>query len=333
MERRDSAWSRVTGCIFVFGALCCSWAVVYTDPEVTPASTASFEFEAPLFDSTRQISLPNSMPSEPPPAMPGGAAAISAAPDARTETPGRAPLHVFCSASSFRLIAARLERAFETQESGLDVILSVDSDRNCVGHLLVGTADVAMVGGTLSTKERSQGLQSLALGHHIVAPVLHRDNPVRSVHYDAFLAMLRGDLTDWSRVGGGLGRIKPASITPPRHRDLASDTLQFGPRLSSATTFMDSHQETLGYVSNNRDALGLVSRTSADGVRIVKVLAVDHIPPTLQFFKQGAWRFGSSFQAVFAEGPDERVRAWLRFLSSDTVDSVIRRVMTLPESP
>lgn len=331
----NSTWiciaQRITYGVLFIGVLGSSWVLLGHETTVPTSSISLLEAPSTRFESTREISTPNLPSPENVPAAPGGAAVDLSSHDDRTATPARTTLQVYCSPSSFRLIAARLERAFELAQPHIDLVLHVETDRNCVGHLLMGTANVAMIGSKLSTNERRGGLDSQVLGHQIMVPVVHADNPVISVNFDDFRSMLNGNLTGWSRVGGQHLKIEPVCMVPPQRRDLAADTLRFDARVAGSTTYLHSDQEILGYVSNNPRALGLVSKTSADYVKIVRVVQVDQIAPNLKFFKQGGWRFGSTFRAVHHKDPEAGTLDWLEFLDSDPARKIIRRVMTPPE--
>jgi phosphate transport system substrate-binding protein len=227
------------------------------------------------------------------------------------------------------LIASQLERAFEDAHPNINLILHVDTDRNCVGHLLMGTADLAMIGSKLSDREKDRGLDTMVLGHRVMVPIVHPENPVHSVSYDDFEAIRSGHLTDWAKIGGKDLRIEPVCMVPPQRPDLAAKSMQFASQAANCTAFLHSHPEILGYVANNVRALGLVSKTSADHVRTVKTLQVDQIMPTLEFYLEGAWRFGSTFRAVHYKEPEANTQSWLEFLKSKPAQVVLKRVMTL----
>ena len=329
-----STWRRIKECITpglcILGTLTFSWVLLASSPEVKPPTAARLEAFSVPPASTPEITVYGTPRPEVIPAAPGGVAVTSAV-RAGLAGHGRSPLLVYCSASSFRLVAAPLEQAFETEQPDLDLVLHIDTDRNCVGHLLMGTADVAMIGSKLSSTEQDAGLRSQVLGHRIIVPIVHKDNPVNSVNYDDFCSMLNGRMTGWSSVGGRHLRIEPVCMTAPRRRDLAADAMRFGSQIAGSTAFMQSHPEILGYVANNPRALGLVSQTSSDRVQTVKVLRIDQIAPSLKLYQQGAWHLGNTFQAVHAKDPYDSVQAWLEFLRSDAAITLIQRVMTLPE--
>ncbi len=318
----------------VFGAgalaLALGYAALGSSAGVTAVSTTTLEVERGEFRPAPEITAKDSRP-EAIPAAPGGAAPRLSDRESVGTDAGRSTLQAYCSPSSFRLLAAAMERGFESSQAEYDLILHVDSDRNCVGHLLMGTADIAVIGSPLSTQERQSNLVAQTMGHRIMVPIIHTTNPVNSVCYDDFRAMLSGTMTGWSRVGGQRLEIEPVCEAPSARPDLAASNLRFADRLAGSTVFMHSHSEILGYVSNNPRGLGLVSKTSVDGVRIVKVLQIDQIKPTMQLFREGAWRFGSTFRTIHATQPSPGARAWIKYLSTESARRITRRVMTLPE--
>ena len=281
-------------------------------------------------DATPQRTLLADEPAVDPaslPAAPGGAAPMRTSAEA---APNRRRLLLSCSPSAHRWIAARLERAFERKNPGLDLVLRIAPDRHCLDHMLMDSADVALVGVGLSRSERNQGLVPTVVAHRIMVPVVHLENPVQMVQHEQMRALLEGQLTDWAKLGWHNQSIQPVCATAAEPSDAAAALTQVRGAAENLAIRFASPSEILAYVANNPYTIGLVPLTAAQGVRSVRMLEVDRVPATREQFERGAWRFGATLRVVTRNEADEATRAFVAYLGSNQARLVIRRTLTLP---
>ncbi len=96
-----------------------------------------------------------------------------------------------------------IKRRFERRYPGTTVTLATDGSDQAIQKLLAGEVDVAAIGRPLSEAELAQGLVQVPIQREKIAIILGPDNPFQgNLTFDQFAQMFRGEITNWSEVGG-----------------------------------------------------------------------------------------------------------------------------------
>jgi phosphate transport system substrate-binding protein len=227
------------------------------------------------------------------------------------------------------LIGAALEQSFEATDPRFDLILQVDTDRNCVDRLMLGTAEVAVVASPLSRNELEFGLLEEQLGHIVVVPVVHPENPVFDLRRSVLSEILEGDLSSWKPLGGPDRKIQRSCLTVARTPDPPHDLLRFVGKAREGTLFMREERDILHLVRTDPDALGLVSTVSLHGAQGVRGLEVDGVTGTLSAYLSGAWSLGTTYRVIRRPASSPPAEAWLRFLAGPEAGAVLQRTLEL----
>jgi ABC-type phosphate transport system substrate-binding protein len=113
------------------------------------------------------------------------------------------------SADSANSINQVLKQAFEKQSAGKEIKLFSGSTDAVIQAVLDGKYDLAAIGRPLTADETAKGLAATSLKRHKIAVVVGADNPFQgSLTIDQFAKIFRGEITDWSDVGGQPGPIR-----------------------------------------------------------------------------------------------------------------------------
>ncbi|MFB2837101.1 DUF4912 domain-containing protein [Floridanema evergladense] len=122
------------------------------------------------------------------------------------------------SSATFNLA---LKQRFEKENPGTQVNIGYRGTSAALNSLLKGEIDLAAIGRPLTEKERSQGLVAVALPRTKIAVIVGPKNTFRGSITDAqFARIFRGEIRNWSTVGGKRGRIRFID------RPVTSDTRQ-----------------------------------------------------------------------------------------------------------
>lgn len=134
--------------------------------------------------------------------------AVAQSPQTRFTLPAKLPadatLQVDGSPSMAEINQALQERL---QEKFPDAQVEVDynGSATALDALRNGEIDVAAIGRPLTDDEKAAGLVEVPISRHKIAIVVGPDNPLpadQSLTIDQFAQIFRGELTDWSAVGG-----------------------------------------------------------------------------------------------------------------------------------
>lgn len=133
--------------------------------------------------------------------------AVAQSPSAFTlpsELPAGATLQVDGS-SSMAGINKVLQERFQAKFPDTDVNLNYAGSAAALEALRSGTIDVAAIGRPLTEAEEVDGFVEVPVSRNKIAIVVGTDNPLstaQSLTIEQFAQLFRGELTDWSEIGG-----------------------------------------------------------------------------------------------------------------------------------
>ncbi|MEH2255808.1 DUF4912 domain-containing protein [Nostoc sp.] len=111
--------------------------------------------------------------------------------------------------SSLSAINQSLKESFEKQFAGKKVEVAANGTETALKNLLDGKIDIVAMGRGLTPAEKAQGLEQIRLQREKIAIVVGADNPFKgSLTSKQFARIFRGQITNWSQLGGPSGKIR-----------------------------------------------------------------------------------------------------------------------------
>ncbi|MBD2529122.1 DUF4912 domain-containing protein [Nostoc flagelliforme FACHB-838] len=111
--------------------------------------------------------------------------------------------------SSLGAINQSLKESFEKQFVGTKVEVAANGTNTALKDLLDGKIDIVAMGRGLTPAEKAQGLEQVRLHREKIAIVVGADNPFKgSLTSKQFARIFRGQVTNWSQLGGPSGKIR-----------------------------------------------------------------------------------------------------------------------------
>jgi len=152
--------------------------------------------------------------------------------------------------SSMRVINEALRKGFEEKFPGTKVEVASGGTDGALAALLRGDIDMAAVGRPLTDKEKAQGLVAIPVSREKIAIIVGSDNPFKikkNLTFVEFAKMFRGEITNWSQLGGAPGKIR--FIDHPEWGDTRRalgtyDIFKKGPFKNGANTTRLSQDDT-----------------------------------------------------------------------------------------
>jgi ABC-type phosphate transport system substrate-binding protein len=110
---------------------------------------------------------------------------------------------------SLEVVNTELQQRYEASFAGTEVTLQTNGTPDAMQALRNGDIDIATIGRPLTNAEVEEGFQAIALPREKIAIIVGPDNPFNgNLTFEQFAQIFRGDITDWSEVGGEPGPIR-----------------------------------------------------------------------------------------------------------------------------
>ncbi|MGL5080210.1 MAG: DUF4912 domain-containing protein [Microcoleaceae cyanobacterium] len=110
--------------------------------------------------------------------------------------------------SSMAIINKALKQRFEQEYPGTNVTIAAQGSEAALQALQDGKLDLVAIGRPLTDSEKSAGLVEVPLSREKIAIIVGKDNPFNgNISFREFAGIFRGEITDWSEVGGEPGAI------------------------------------------------------------------------------------------------------------------------------
>lgn len=217
--------------------------------------------------------------------------------------------------TSMIVLNETLKQRFERQYPGTIVDLDAQGTDAALQTLQSGAIDLAAVGRPLTEEEREQGFVEVPVSREKIAIFVGADNPFEgNLTFEQFARIFRGEITDWSEVGGAPGPIRFID------RDATSDTrlslsryevFQSAPFESgdTAVTVDDDTTAVIEALGNDGVGYGIVSQVL--GQESVKIVPMHQTLPD-----NPAYPYSQPRGYVYYQEPTPAAAAFLGFATS-----------------
>jgi phosphate transport system substrate-binding protein len=162
--------------------------------------------------------------------------------------------------SSMAVLDQAISQDFKKKYADSNVTLGSEGTNAALDKLEKGEIDLASIGRPLTAAEKAQGLSATSIGREKIAIVVGSENPFQgNITFAQFAKLFRGEITDWSELGGQPGPIR--FIDRPETSD-TRQAFQNYPVFSQAEFVAGKNAETLS--EDTTDAM--VAKLGKDGI-------------------------------------------------------------------
>ena len=219
--------------------------------------------------------------------------------------------------SSMATANQALKQRFETQFPGTRVTLGYDGTPTALKAVLDGKTDIAAIGRSLTPQEKAQGLTAVPLSRDKIAIVVGASNPFNgSITDEQFAKIFRGEITNWSEVGGSSSKIRVLDrpeISDTRQAFRNYPVFKAAPFNSGATTTRLSEDSTASVISQlGTDGISYTIASQAREAAGLKVVPMHNTLPT-----DPRYPFSQPLVYVYKGGtPSAAIAAFLSYASA-----------------
>ncbi len=200
-----------------------------------------------------------------------------------SETSGR--IRIVCVPEA-RLLMERESAAFRTAYPEAAFELAEGTSRDAVTQLLEQRADMAVLTRELEPEERSvmvkggMELEGYRFARDAIVVIVNPVNRLENIAADDLRRIYRGEVTDWSELGGRPGAIEPVVPAPESDRMAAFvQRVMGGDPPTAPAARADSDSGVVARVLRTPGAIGFVSMRWADrGAKALRVATLAGLP-------------------------------------------------------
>ena len=232
--------------------------------------------------------------------------------------------------TSMEKVIMALKETYEGQNSGVEVTYNPTGSSSGIKAVQEGRCDIGLSSRALKAEEVEQGLVGTILAYDGIAVIVNPENTVEDLTVEQIAAIYKGEVTNWSEVGGMdaeivlIGR-EAGSGTRGGFEEIVGveDLCQYRQELTSTG-------DVITAVSQNPGAIGYASRASVKDT--VKAIKVGGVAPSEETVKDETYAIQRPFVLVTNEGTalTETAQAFFDFITSEAAREVISAAGVVP---
>ena len=238
------------------------------------------------------------------------------------------------------ILAQRWAEAFMRKNEGATVQVSGGGSGTGIAALINGTTDLANASREMKDRERAQLQQQRGKAAHetrvaldALAVYVHESNPVESMTLEQLRKIYRGEMTNWSEVGGPdraivlYGR-ENNSGTYAYFKEHVLDEQDF----AAETQTLPGTSAVINAVSRDEGGIGYGGIAYAEGIKALRLQGEegDPVEPTMENATSGRYPLSRYLHIYSAGEPSGVAQRYLEFVLSEEGQSIIEGVGYYP---
>ena len=232
--------------------------------------------------------------------------------------------------TSMQKVIMSLKETFEGANAGVEVTYNPTGSGSGITAVAEGRCDIGLSSRALKDAEKEQGLVGTVLAYDGIAVIVSPENTVEDLAVEQIAAIYKGEITNWSEVGGIdaeivlIGR-EAGSGTRGGFEEIVDveDACAYRQELTSTG-------DVITAVSQNPGAIGYASLASVKDT--VKAIKVGGVAPSEETVKDETYVIQRPFVLVTKEGVElsETAKAFFDFITSEAANEVITAAGVVP---
>ena len=232
--------------------------------------------------------------------------------------------------TSMEKVIGGLGEMFMELNSGVTFTYNPTGSSAGIKAVQEGRCDIGLSSRALKAEEEEQGLKATVLAYDGIAVIVNPENTVEDLSVEQIAAIYKGEVTNWSEVGGIdaeivlIGR-EAGSGTRSGFEEIVEveDLCQYRQELTSTG-------DVITAVSQNSGAIGYASLASVKDT--VKAVKVGGVAPSDETVKDETYAIQRPFVLVTKEGTvlTETAQVFFDYITSEAAREVITAAGVVP---
>lgn len=234
--------------------------------------------------------------------------------------------------SSMAATNQTLKQRFENQFAGSNINLNYSGTPSALQALRDGKVDLAAIGRPLTQAERDQGFTPVSVGRGKIALIVSPENPFKgSISVPQFAKIVRGEITNWSQLGGEPGKIR--FIDRPDLSDTRAAFSNYSVFIKTpyevGTTATRTGEDSTQAVAQKlgKDGLSFAPANQVLNQPNLRIVRMHNTLPT-----DPRYPFSQPFYYVHKANPSPGAAAFLGYATADSGKEATQSIETNPAS-
>jgi phosphate transport system substrate-binding protein len=218
-----------------------------------------------------------------------------------------------------------LAKAFQANNSGVQVYVQGGGSSAGVTAVGTGTADIGMSSANLSQSQLSQypNLKAVPIAVDGIAIIVNPQNNVNNLTLNQTRDIFTGNITNWNQVGGSDAKINVVNREEGSGtRDGIQKVVLKGGNFSSEGITQSSTGAVRSYVAGDPNAVGYISFAEVDNS--VKALSINGVAPTYDSIANGAYPIQRYLLFVTNGDATGNAKAFIDFTLSPAGQAILK---------
>ena len=242
------------------------------------------------------------------------------------ELPKNTQIRITAS-NSTNTVNEGLKESFTAKYPKAEVKVDTKSSDDALDDLLAGKTDLVSIGRNLTAEEKAKGLIAVPISREKIAIVVSKDNSYdESLTFSQFAQLFKGEITDWSEIGGDPGKIELVDLPE------SNDTRRSLPNYSVFQTgeFVTG-SNAIEIDEDSTDAMAAKLGTSGIGYAVagdvaerddLKIVSMHQTQPD-----DPRYPFSQPFSLVYQGEPNEAIQAFIAYaITKEGQEKIAQRV-------
>ena len=231
--------------------------------------------------------------------------------------------------TSMEKVIGFLSEAYMEENSAVKVTYNPTGSGSGIKAVQAGSCDIGLASRDLKPEEATD-LNGTVVAIDGIAMIVNKENPVKDLTIEQIAALYKGEITNWSEVGGAdapvvlIGR-EAASGTRDGFESITDteDACKYNQELTSTGDVVQT-------VSSNPNAIGYASLASVKDT--VKLVSVEGVTPSTETIQNGSYKIQRNFVMVTKKNAElsPAAKSFFEFATSSAADEWIIEAGAVP---
>lgn len=231
--------------------------------------------------------------------------------------------------TSMEKVIGFLSEAYMEENSAVKVTYNPTGSGSGIKAVQAGSCDIGLASRDLKPEEATD-LNGTVVAIDGIAMIVNKENPVKDLTIEQIAALYKGEITNWSEVGGAdapvvlIGR-EAASGTRDGFESITDteDACKYNQELTSTGDVVQT-------VSSNPNAIGYASLASVKDT--VKLISVEGVTPSTETIQNGSYKIQRNFVMVTKKNAElsPAAKSFFEFATSSSADEWIIEAGAVP---